>query len=48
MRFSKTELRHIKATLERFGYKVIDHYEEEIVISREQDHLGNLMRFLDI
>ena len=48
LKIDKPELRHIKATLERFGYKVIDHYEEEIVISREQDHLGNLMRFLDI
>lgn len=48
LKIDKPELRHIKATLERFGYKVIDHYEEEMVITREQDHLGNLMRFLDI
>jgi CBS domain-containing protein len=48
LKIDKTELRHIKATLERFGYKVIDHYQEEAGISREQDRLGNLMRFLDI
>src|SRR5690554_3043452 len=48
LKIDKTELRHIKATLERFGYKVIDHYQEEVGISREQDRLGNLLRFLDI
>ncbi|GAB4107653.1 hypothetical protein GCM10028791_00990 [Echinicola sediminis] len=44
----KTELRHIKATLERFGYKVIDHYQEEMGVSGEQDRLDNLLRFLNI
>lgn len=48
LKIDKPELRHIKATLERFGYKVIDHYQEEVGISREQDRLGNLLRFLDI
>lgn len=48
LKIDKPELRHIKATLERFGYEVIDHYQEEVGISREQDRLGNLMRFLDI
>ena len=48
LKIDRPELRHIKATLERFGYKVIDHYQEEVGISREQDRLGNLMRFLDI
>ena len=48
LKIDKPELRHIKATLERFGYQVIDHYQEEVGISREQDRLGNLMRFLDI
>jgi|SRR5690554_576601 len=48
LKIDKPELRHIKATLERFGYKVIDHYQEEVGISRDQDRLGNLLRFLDI
>lgn len=47
IKVDKPELRHIKATLERFGYRVIDHYQEEVGISREQDRLGNLLRFLD-
>jgi len=34
--------------LERFGYKIIDQYQEEGGISSEQDRLGNLLRFLDI
>jgi len=48
LKIDKTELRHIKATLERFGYKVIDHYQEEMGISGEQDRLDNLLRFLNI
>jgi hypothetical protein len=48
LKIDKPELRHIRATLERFGYQVIDHYQEEVGISREQDRLGNLLRFLDI
>lgn len=48
LKIDQMELRHIKATLERFGYKIIDHYEEEGGITREQDRLGNLLRFLDI
>jgi len=48
LKIDQVELRHIKATLERFGYRVIDQYQEEDGISSEQDRLGNLMRFLDI
>jgi hypothetical protein len=48
IKIDQLELRHIKATLERFGYKVIDQYQEEEEISSEQDRLGNLLRFLDI
>lgn len=48
IKVDKPELRHIKATLERFGYQVIDHYQEEVGVSREQDRLENLLRFLDI
>ena len=48
LKIDKTELRHVKATLERFGYKVIDHYQEESGVSSEHDRLGNLLRFLDV
>ena len=48
LKLDKTELRHVKATLERFGYRVIDHYQEETGISGEEDRIGNLLRFLDI
>jgi CBS domain-containing protein len=48
LKLDKSDLRHIKATLERFGYKIIDHYEEETGISSEEDRIGNLLRFLDI
>lgn len=48
LKVDQVELRHIKATLERFGYKVIDHYQEEGGINTDQDRLGNLLRFLDI
>jgi signal-transduction protein with cAMP-binding, CBS, and nucleotidyltransferase domain len=48
LKLDKLELRHIKATLERFGYRVIDHYQEEAGVSGEEDRIGNLLRFLDI
>ncbi len=48
LKLDKPELRHVKATLERFGYRVIDHYQEETGISSEEDRIGNLLRFLDI
>lgn len=48
LKLDQTELRYIKATLERFGYKILDHYQEETGISSEEDRIGNLLRFLDI
>ncbi len=48
LKLDKTELRHVKATLERFGYRIIDHYQEETGVSSEEDRIGNLLRFLDI
>ncbi len=48
LKLDKPDLRHVKATLERFGYRVIDHYQEESGISNEEDRIGNLLRFLDI
>ncbi|RZS94872.1 CBS domain-containing protein [Cecembia calidifontis] len=48
LKLDKTELRHIKATLERFGFKILDQYQEENNISEEQERIGNLFRFLNI
>lgn len=48
LKLDKMELRHIKATLERFGYHVLDHYQEQAGVSEDQDRIGNLFRFLDI
>ena len=48
LKVNKPELRFIKATLERFGYKVLDQYQEEAEFSAEEDRIGNLLRFLDI
>jgi predicted transcriptional regulator len=48
LKLDKSELRHIKATLERFGYKIIDHYQEETAISEDQERIDNLIRFLNI
>lgn len=48
LKLDQPDLRHIKATMERFGYKILDHYQEESGISSEEDRIGNLLRFLDI
>jgi CBS domain-containing protein len=48
LKLDKPDLRHVKATLERFGYRVIDHFQEETGVSSEEDRIGNLLRFLDI
>ncbi|MFC0263112.1 CBS domain-containing protein [Fontibacter flavus] len=48
LKLDKTELRHIKATLERFGYRILDQYQEENGITEERERIDNLMRFLNI
>ncbi|MCH7411799.1 CBS domain-containing protein [Belliella sp. DSM 111904] len=48
LKVDKSELRHIKATLERFGHRVIDHYQEEQESNSDQERIDNLFRFLDI
>jgi hypothetical protein len=48
LKIDKPELRHIKATLERFGYRILDQYQEEEEANSEEDRIGNLLRFLDI
>ena len=48
LKMDKPDLKHVKATLERFGYRIIDHYQEETGVSADADRIGNLLRFLDI
>lgn len=48
LKLDKTDMRHIKATLERFGFRILDHFQEEEGISSEQDRIGNLLRFLEL
>lgn len=48
LKMDKLDLKHVKATLERFSYRIIDHYQEETGISADEDRIGNLLRFLDI
>lgn len=48
LKLDRVDLKHVKATLERFGYRIIDHYQEEQSISDSEDRIGNLLRFLDI
>lgn len=48
LKLDKTELRHVKATLERFSYHVLDHYQEKAGVSEDQERIDNLFRFLDI
>jgi predicted transcriptional regulator len=48
IKLDKSEPRYIKSTLERFGYRVIEHYREETAITNEEDRIGNLLRFLNI
>ncbi|MDG1278090.1 MAG: CBS domain-containing protein [Algoriphagus sp.] len=48
LKIDKPELRHIKATLERFGYRILDQYQQVEEASSEEERIGNLLRFLDI
>lgn len=48
LKLDKTELRHVKATIERFGYRILDHFQEEESINGEQERIDNLFRFLQI
>lgn len=48
LKINKTELAHIVATLERFGYKIIARYQESDRDNNEQERLNQLLKFLDI
>ena len=48
LKFDRADLKHVRATLERFGYRIIDHYQEEQGMNDSDDRIRNLLRFLDI
>lgn len=48
LKLDKPDIRHVKATLERFEFKILDHYQEETGVTGEEERIGNLLRFLDI
>lgn len=48
LKLDKTDSRHVKATLLRFGYQVKDYTQEEVGQSTDEERIGNLLRFLDI
>ena len=48
LKLDRVDLKHVRATLERFGYRIIDHYQEEQAVNDSGDRIGNLLRFLDI
>ena len=48
LKLNKTEVSHITASLERFGYKIIGRFQEEDIISNDQERFDLLMRYLNI
>lgn len=48
LKVNKTELSHITATLERFGYKVIGRFQEVESKSNDQERYDMLMKYLNI
>ncbi len=48
LKLNKTEVSHITASLERFGYKIIGRFQEEEIISNDQERFDLLMRYLNI
>lgn len=48
LKLNKTEVSHITASLERFGYKIIGRFQEEEVKSNDQERFDLLMRYLNI
>ena len=48
LKLNKTEVSHITAALERFGYKIIGRFQEEQIKSNDQERFDLLMRYLNI
>lgn len=48
LKINQTELSHITATMERFGYKIIGRFQEVESKSNDQERYDMLMKYLDI
>jgi len=48
LKLNQTEVSHIIATLERFGYQIIGRFQEEGINTNEQDRYNMLMKYLNI
>lgn len=48
LKINKTEISHIVATLERFGYKLIAKYQEGPEMSNEKERIDILLKYLDL
>ena len=48
LKLNKTEVSHVTASLERVGYKIIEHFQEEELKSNDQERFDLLMRYLNI
>jgi signal-transduction protein with cAMP-binding, CBS, and nucleotidyltransferase domain len=48
LKINKTELSHITATMERFGYKIIGRFQEIASKSNDQERYDMLMKYLDL
>ena len=48
LKINKTELSHITATLERFGYKIIGRFQEVESKTNDKERYDMLMKYLDI
>jgi hypothetical protein len=48
LKINQLDLARIVATLERFGYRVIAHYQANRVESNDKERIDMLMRYLNI
>jgi len=48
LKLNRTEVAHIVATLERFGYKIIAKYQESPDTSNEQERIDLLLKYLEM
>lgn len=48
LKLNKTEVSHVTASLERFGYRIIGRFQEEEIKSNDQERFDLLMRYLNI
>ncbi len=48
LKINQTEVSHIAASLERFGYKIVGRFQEEEVKSNDKERFDLLMKYLNI